>query len=167
MAAYNGRFELSINAPVDTVFEYCRDPRKIYAGDPTHNVSESTLFPEGVGTRAKVVVKTVAFTEEIAIEYVECVPDQTIVFTGDPKMTIAGLGPFGDDIHTWTWTFAPEDGGTRMTVVVVSQEDAPWWERLFDRITAKNFSKEITGRLARIKAGAEEQAASELVAVAR
>lgn len=45
-------FDVVVDAPVHTVFDYCRDPRRIYAGDPTHTVTDATLTPEGVGTRA-------------------------------------------------------------------------------------------------------------------
>jgi hypothetical protein len=66
-------------------------------------------------------------------------------------------------LHTWTWTFAPEDGGTRLSAVVV-EHDAPRWERVVDALTArtptKAFSKEIRDRLARIKARTEALAAS-------
>jgi hypothetical protein len=48
--------------------------------------------------------------------------------------------------------------------VVVVEQDAPRWERVIDALTARTFTrtftKELRGRLARIKAGAEEHAAS-------
>jgi hypothetical protein len=59
-------FEVSIDAPVHTVFEYCRDPRRIYAGDPTHEVSDATVVPEGVGTRAQIVAKVAVVVEHDA-----------------------------------------------------------------------------------------------------
>lgn len=127
--------------------------------------SAATVVPEGAGTRAQVVSKVAVFTEDIAIDYVELVPDQRIVFEARPKMTFRGLGWFviPGSLHTWTWTFAPEDGGTRLTAVVV-EHGAPGWERALDALTARTltrtFSKEIRERLARIKAGAEQQVAS-------
>ena len=158
-------FEVNIHAPVHTVFEYCRDPRRIYAGDPTHEVTEALVVPQGAGTRARISAQVAVFTEDIAIEYVEVVPDERIVFEARPRMTIRGLRWFviPSSLHTWTWTFAPECGGTRLTAVVV-EHDAPRWERALDALTARvptrTFSKEIRDRLDRIKAGAEEQAAS-------
>lgn len=128
-------FTVSINAPVHAVFEYCRDPRRIYAEDPTYTVSDATLTPDGVGTRTHAVARMGPFAEDVPIEYVEVVPDQRIVFTADPKVT-ARRGRWvisGDDVHTWTWTFAPEDGGTRLGVVVVSKA-GPRWRRLLDRV---------------------------------
>ena len=38
------------------------------------------------------VTKSTVFTEDVAIEYVDFVPDQRIVFEAHPKMTIAVLG---------------------------------------------------------------------------
>ena len=51
----------------------------------------------------------------------EVVPDQRIVFEAFPKMTIARLGHrviSAGPLHTWTWAFAPEGAGTRLTLVV-------------------------------------------------
>lgn len=129
-------FEVDIDAPVHTVFEYCRDPRSIYAGDPTYNVADATLTTEGLGTRARLVAKMLVFTEDVAIDYVEIVPDQRIVFEARPKMTITRLGRFviPGSLHTWTWTFAPEDGRTRLTVSVV-EHDAPRRERALDALS--------------------------------
>ncbi len=163
MTGYTGTFEVVIDAPVHTVFEYCRDPRRIYAGDPSHTVPDATLVPEGVGTRALVVARVAVFTEEIALEYVELVPDQRIVFEAFPRMTIARLGHrviSAGPLHTWTWAFAPEGAGTRLTLVVVGQ-DASRWERALDLVTGRMlsgmFSREIRDRLGRVKAGVEAQ----------
>lgn len=150
---------MPINAPVHSVFECCRDPRRIYAGDPTHKVTDATLTPEGVGTRAHVVAKVLAFTEDVAIEYVDVVPDRRIVFEARPTMTIAGR-QLGAEIFTWTWTFEPEHGGTTLTLVVVNQGGA-LWERALDALGPKKLlSKQVRDRLARIKASAEERAAT-------
>ncbi len=80
-----------IDAPAHSVFEHCRDPRRIYAGDPIMKVADATLTPEGVGTRAHLKAKMPLFTETVAIEYTEVVPDRRIVFQGDPTMIFAGL----------------------------------------------------------------------------
>ena len=72
---FGNSFEVVINAPAHTVVEYCRDPRRIYAGDRKLEVSDVTLTPEGVGTTARVVTKGVV-TEEVTIEYVEFVPNR-------------------------------------------------------------------------------------------
>ena len=151
-------FTVLIDAPVPSVFEYSRDPRRIYSGDPMMKVADATLTPEGVGTKAHLKARMLVLSETVDIEYTEVVPNQRIVFQGDPRTTFAGLGRgISIPIHTWTWTFAPEDGGTRLTVVVV-EENPPRWYRILDRVFDKSSRKQVNDRLARIKAAAEEQA---------
>lgn len=151
-------FTAWIDAPVHSVFEYSRDPRRIYAGDPMMKVADATLTPEGVGTKAHLKAKMFVLSETVAIEYIEVVPDQRIVFQGDPTMTFAGLGRgISIPIHTWTWTFEPENGGTRLTLVVV-EENPPRWYRILDRVFDTSSRKQVNDRLARIKAATEEQA---------
>lgn len=158
-------FEVSVDAPVHTVFEYCRDPRRIYAGDPMYTATDATVTVEGVGTRAHLVTGPGAFSEDVAIEYVELVPDRRIVFDAHPDVTLAVLGrhTITGSVHRWTWTFTPEAGGTHLAVAVVEQ-DAPRWERVMDLLTVRTmtrmFCKQVRGRLARIKAAAEEQSAA-------
>ena len=100
-----------IDAPVHSVFDYCLDPRRIFAGDPM-KVVDATLIPEGVGTTAHLTDRMLIFVQDVPIEYIEVVPDQRIVFEGDWRMTIMGLGiGFSAGIHSWTWSFASEDEG--------------------------------------------------------
>jgi len=151
-------FTVLIDAPVHSVFEHCLDPHGIYVGDPMMKVADATLTPDGVGTEARVEAKTPLFTETVAIEYTEVVPDERIVFTGDAVMVWFGLGR-GISIatHVLTWTFQPEDGGTRLNLAVVVQ-NPPMWQRVFDRLLDKSSQKMFNGRLTRIKAAAQEQA---------
>lgn len=55
MTDFTCTITIGIDAPVHTVSEYCRDPRRIFAGDPKSDVSDVTLTPEGVGTTAHIV----------------------------------------------------------------------------------------------------------------
>lgn len=151
-------FTVLIDAPVHSAFEYCRDPRRIYAGDPMMKVADATLTPEGVGTKALLKGWMLVFSESVAIEYTEVVPDRRIVFQGDATMAFAGLGRgFSIATHILTWTFAPENGGTRLDLVVVVQ-NPPLWQRILDRLSDKSARKMFNGRLTRIKAAVEEQA---------
>lgn len=148
-----------IDAPVQSVFDFCLDPRRIFAGDPM-KVADATLVPEGVGTTAHLTGRMLIFVQDVPIEYVEVVPDQRIVFEGDWRMTIMGWGiGFSAGIHSWTWSFIPEDEGTRLTMRVVVFK-SPRWQRVLDRVAEKSYTKQIRERLARIKAAAEEQAST-------
>lgn len=153
----NNEFTVLIDAPVHSVFEHCLDPHGMYVGDPMMKVVEATLTPDGVGTEARLEAKTPLFTETVAIEYTEVVRDERIVLKADAVMVWLGLGR-GISIasHVLTWTFQPEDGGTRLNLVVVVQ-NPPLWQRILDRLSDKAARKMFNGRLARIKAAAEGQ----------
>ena len=153
-------FTVMVEAPVHSVFEYCLDPRMIYAGDPMMKATDAALTQEGVGTTAQLKGRMLVFTETVAVEYTEVIPDRRIVFHGDATMALAGLGR-GISIatHVLTWTFAPEKGGTRLTLAVAVQ-NPPTWQRFLDRVFDKSSKKMFSERLARIKAASEQQAAT-------
>ena len=69
------------------MFDFCLDPRRIFAQDPM-KVVDATLVPEGVGTTAHLTGSMLIFAQDVPIEYVEVVPDERIVFEGDWRMTI-------------------------------------------------------------------------------
>jgi hypothetical protein len=146
-------FEIFVHAPVHTVFEYCRDPRRVVAADPKLTVSDVVLTPAGLGSTAHLVAKGVV-TDDALIEFIEFVPDQRIVWKSHPKVSVAGMAKEITHGPTWTWTFAAEGGGTRLTLVF-REEDPPWWQRAFDVVTERTWSQQIRGWLAGLKAGAE------------
>jgi hypothetical protein len=127
---------------------------------PTYKVVEVMLSPEGVGTRARLAAKMLVLTEEVAIEFVEFVPDRRIVFEGRPTMTIAGRR-MGAEVFTWTWTFEPRDGGTTLTVAGLKRGGSRL-EHAVDTLfgTQRVVSKQFQNRLTRIKAAVEAQASA-------
>ena len=54
MTDFTRRFDVVIDAPVHDVFEYCRDPRHLFAGWPQLEVTEVVITPDGVGTTARI-----------------------------------------------------------------------------------------------------------------
>jgi hypothetical protein len=58
-------FTVLVDAPVHSVFEYCRDPRRIYAGDRMMKVADATSSPEGVGTKAHLKARMLVFSEYV------------------------------------------------------------------------------------------------------
>jgi hypothetical protein len=156
MTDFTRSFEIRIAAPVHTVSEDCRDPRRIFVGDPKVDVSDVTLTPEGVGTTAHIVGRGLV-TEDVRYECVEFVPDQRIVFKAHPTVTLAGRTKEITHGPSWIWAFVPEANGTRLTLTFL-EEDAAWWQRAFDVMTEKGWSGQIRAWLAGIKAGAEKEA---------
>jgi uncharacterized protein YndB with AHSA1/START domain len=151
-------FKVLIDAPVDSVFEYCLDPRRIYVGDPMMKVADATLTPEGVGTEANLKGEMPLFTETAALEYTEVDPGRRIVFRGDPTMSFLGRGRgISVPVHVFTWTFEPKEGGTQLDLVV-REQNPPRWYRILDRLFDESSRKMINDRLARIKAAVEEKA---------
>jgi len=148
-----------INAPVHAVFEYCRDPGRMYAADPTYKVAAVTRRQEGVGTKARLAAKMLVLTEDVAIEYVDFVPDRRIVFEARPTMTIAGRR-MGAEVFIWTWTFEPHDGGTTVMVAGINRGGSRL-ERGLDTLfgTQRVVSKQFRDRLTRIKEDVEAPAA--------
>ncbi len=158
MAGFRVTVTEGIQAPVAAVFEYCRDPRRVYAEDPVYRVAEAAIAGDGVGTTARLVATLLHIPiESVAIDYVEVEPDRRIVFEARPTMTILGWH-LGSGVVTWTWTFEPTDAGTAVTVAGVSRGGAGW-ERALDTIsqTHRVLTKQFSARLGRIKAAVEEQ----------
>lgn len=146
-----------VDAPAHRVFEYCLDPRRVYAGDPLYRVTDATVVAGGTGTHAALAARMVVFTEEVDITYVEAVRDQRIVFEARPRLRVAGRRA-GSEVFTWTWTFTPTQAGTIVTVDVENRGGGAW-ERALDALgTKKAVEKQTTQRLARIKAATESRA---------
>ena len=106
----------SIGAPAPAVVEYCRDPGRISAEDPTSAVVDAAVTGDGLGTTARPAAKMLGFPiENVAIDYVEVEPDRRIVFEARPTMKNLGRR-LGGEVFTWTWTFEPTDARTTVTV---------------------------------------------------
>lgn len=138
----------TINAPVEQVFNFVREPantfRALAGGDPRAEILDMAVTPEGVGTTARVVFPLPGFTRlgltgEVFNEIIEVVPNRRIaVNSSSPAagaMNSALVGRLFKFDGTWTWTFEPEHGGTKLTVDYV--EAASWPVYLFDRLTEK------------------------------
>jgi uncharacterized protein YndB with AHSA1/START domain len=98
-------------------------------------ISDLEVTVEGVGTRGRNVfplpgLKRLGITGEVVNEIVEVVPNRRIVVK-----TSSSMGRMFKFEGTWTWTFEPESGGTRLIVDYV--EWANWPVYVFDRLTEK------------------------------
>ncbi|WP_062292406.1 SRPBCC family protein [Demequina phytophila] len=136
-----------IDAPVHTVFEYCRDPRNLHDGDPIEVVAVQ-FTDDGIGTTAQLRYPApFPFDEDVEFEFTEFVPDKRIVFEARPTVWIRGHhGPHHEfDAETFVWTFAPDDGGTLLSVEV-----RPDHEGLGTRLGHAAMLDRVQARLDRI-----------------
>jgi uncharacterized protein YndB with AHSA1/START domain len=154
---YRHTYTESIHAPVHAVFEHCRDPRNMFAGHPKIQVEDATLAPEGVGTVAHVLNRaTPGLTEHVTHEFTEFVPDERIVITSHLRVLNRDLKQ-----HVgWTWSFAPEGDGTRLTVDF-ENTDITWFEDvMYAWGGGAQWDKTVNGWLHHVKAAVEKKSAS-------
>jgi uncharacterized protein YndB with AHSA1/START domain len=160
MTDFTRTYAIIINAPVHAVFEYCRDPRHLFQGWPGIEVTEVTMTLDGVGTTAHIEGRFFKglVTEDVLREFVEVVPDERIVSRAHVKMRMFGRSAETDNGPVITWLFDPEDGGTKLSFVIL-EEDLALWQRLSESVSAVVDAKSVRSMLAAIKAGAESEAA--------
>lgn len=95
-----------IEAPVETVFDYFIDPRKLADLNPIGTkVSEVKMTAEGVGTYASYRTKFVGVPFEVFDVYTDVVPNKRIT----EKSSSALVG-------TWDYVFEPDGTGTKLTM---------------------------------------------------
>jgi uncharacterized protein YndB with AHSA1/START domain len=139
---------VTINAPVEQVFSYLRDPENMWHM-PGVEIADVKVTPEGVGTTVRNVfalpgLKHLGITGNVIIETIEFVPNRRIVTKPTPMM-----GRMIKFDGTWTWTFEPKNGGTKLTVDYT--ELANWLVYAFDKLTEKKQNKEMNVWLAGLK----------------
>ncbi|HWS57613.1 MAG TPA: SRPBCC domain-containing protein [Actinotalea sp.] len=156
MTDFTRRFEIVIDASVHDVFEYCRDPRHLFAGWPALEVADVVLTPEGVGTTAHIVGRFAKgmIVEQIEREYTEVVPDERIVSTAHATVRFAGRTKDVANGPIFTWLFEARDGGTALTFVVL-EEHLGWWQNLLETVSAAVMAKSMQSMLVAIKTGVE------------
>jgi len=99
---------ISINAPVEKVFEYISDATNQPEFIPSQVESEFVIrTEEGVGSQTRWVYKLLGIRFKGESTCTEYVPNERIVTESR-----------GGIVSTWTYTFEPEDGGTKLTMVV-------------------------------------------------
>ncbi len=142
------RWAVTINVPVEQVFSYLRDPENMWHY-PDVEIAEVKVTPEGVGTTVRNVfalpgLKYLGITGNVISETIEFVPNRRIVVKSSPSM-----GPMFKFDGTWTWTFEPGNGGTKL--IVDYAEWANWLVYVFDRLTEKRQTRDMNVWLAGLK----------------
>lgn len=141
---------VTINAPVEEVFDYALDVRNLWAlpGEPVALV-DVDLKPGGLGTSARIWTHFMGFHMEGGLEYTEVVrPERIVVQVG-----------FSMEHPTWTFTFEPDAGGTRLTGTGEWHVGVPVVGRTYEKLVVKEHVPMLEAMLANIKAGLEAKAA--------
>ncbi len=132
---------ITITAPVAEVFSITKDPHRWMGAYPGIEVSDVTATPEGVGTTFRWSGKMLGIPFSGTHECLEYVPDQRFV-------SKSSTGP------VFTWTFAPLDGGTELTLHV-ADDPHNWAEAAIDAAVARLYQGADETWLANIKAAIE------------
>ena len=136
---------ITIHAPVEQVFDYALDPRRLWAM-PDVAVAEVDLKPEGAGSTARLWSHFLGFHLEGGLEYVEVTRPDRIVL----KVSFFLENP------TWTFTFEPVDGGTKVTGQGEWHLGVPAVGSRYESMMAKEHKPLLKDMLADMKAAVEK-----------
>ena len=140
---------ITIDAPVDTVFDYALDIRQLWNMKDVA-LTDVDIKPEGVGTSARLYSHLLGFHLEGGIEYSEVVPSQRIV---------AQVHFFAEK-PTWTFTFEPVERGTKVTAEGVWDVKLPVVGRPLERMMVKEHEPFLETMLANLKTRVEAKTAA-------
>jgi len=132
-----------IKAPVEKVFTYVGDPANEMEWLP--GITDvRDISGQGVGKRYAFTYKMFGLPLKGQSEVVELVPNQRLVSKSK-----------GGIQSTWTWTFKPEAGGTRLSVVVEYTIPVPVLGKVGERLALGQTEREADLAVANIKARLE------------
>ena len=132
---------LRIEAPVEKVFGYLEDPATNPEWLPGMvEVRDIVQTEEGVGSHFKWVYKMAGMTFEGE--------SRTTDFVRNERMVVESKGGIAS---TWTWTFTPDDGRTRLDLVVDYTVPVPVLGRLAEALVLKQNEREANLALVNIK----------------
>lgn len=133
-----------INAPVEKVFSYISDPNSELESMPSITDIRD-ITGQGVGQRWGWSYKMAGVSLKGESEVMEHIPNQRLVH----KST-------GGIVSTWTYTFNPEDSGTRLTVVVEYTIPVPVLGKVGERLVLKRTEREADLAMTNIKERLED-----------
>ena len=140
---------ITINAPVDTVFDFALDISQLWKAKDVA-LADVDIKPEGVGTSARLYSHLFGFHLEGGVEYIEVVPGQSIV---------AQAHWFAEK-PTWRFTFEPADGGTQVTAEGEWDLKVPVVGKPIERMMVKEHEPFVEEMLANLKAQVEARSAA-------
>jgi len=136
---------VTINAPVEEVFADVLDIGRFWTGAEGVAMREMNRTPDGVGTTARLYSYAGPIHIEGVIEVVEVVPNERI----------AAKVHFGPENPLWTFTFAPDDGGTLLTGKGEWHMNVPGVRKRLEAWTATSHGEMLEQILAAAKARVE------------
>lgn len=115
-----------VDAPVEKVFDYVKDPAHFYAAMPAGKHEKNVLgnvkvAPEGVGTTYEWTAREFGIKVSGVMTREEYVVNERIV---DRSST----GPI------WTWAFEPDGAGTTLTLAYEYSTRIPLVDKVVDKI---------------------------------
>jgi uncharacterized protein YndB with AHSA1/START domain len=134
---------ITIAAPVAEVFAYLEDPNTNPEWLPGM-VQVKDAVGSGVSSHFKWVYKMAGISFKGESTTTEFVRDRRLVVQSE-----------GGIASTWTWTFEPDEGGTRVHLVVDYTVPVPVLGKLAEALVLKQNEREANLAMANIKARLE------------
>jgi hypothetical protein len=124
------RHTVYIDAPVEKVFDFFKDPRNQFALAPDRRVqvTDVKMTNDGLGTYYSYAMKVAGLTREGFVVYTDFIANKRIV----DRSSVAMHG-------SWTYGFEPEGTGTRLTMYGQSRSFWRIWpfSFLLDRVMTR------------------------------
>ncbi len=140
---------ITIDAPVDKVFDFALDIGRLWTWKDV-TLTDVDIKPDGVGTSARMSARLLGFHLEGGVEYTEVVPGQRIV---------AQAHWFAEK-PTWTFTFEPADGGTKLTAEGEWIVKVPVVGKPIEGMMVKEHEPYLEAMLANLKTQVEAKTAA-------
>lgn len=132
---------ITIEAPVETVFDYALDIRNLWV-IPDVGLADVDQKPEGVGSTARVFAHFLGIHFSMRLEILEVVRLEKIV------LKISSNTP---DRPMWTLTFEPAEDGTRLTMLGEWHINVPGVGGPMEDMQARSHKAVVDGILANLK----------------
>ena len=135
---------LTLNVPVEKVFSYISDPKNEL--DTIPSVTDiRDVIGEGAGQKWGWSYKMVGFSLKGESEVTEYIPNERLVHKSK-----------GGIESTWTYTFNPVNGGTRMNLVVEYTIPIPVLGKVGERMVLNRTEREAELAMTNIKERLED-----------
>ena len=134
---------ITVNAPVEKVFAYVENPMNQLEYLPSI-VEVKDVTGQGVGAHYRWAYKMTGLRFEGESTLNEYIPNERMVVE-----TKGGI------VSTWSWTFTPEDGGTKVNLTVEYTIPVPVLGKLGEALVLKQNEREAAQAMANIKAKLE------------